>query len=527
MYRSGSTLSIHEIAVNRIARIYSQLSSVQQPSIRQNIQMYIDMHVPLLNAALSETRSISAVYAKKLAPDQSTEFPIAFRYHTRWMRYITLVWHPSADHVNPADGHITKFLSKGGHMPPSARHITDHMKSASRDTVLEPLVRDILSAALLFAHPNDAVLNQNSIKERCEIYSLGTGELCDMFIKDKTSRNVVDVISQFISACTYSSSVLIKSLRQCPIKHAHYKSGMHRQNNGTARRRRRHDLPRFSCALVFNALCAELNTTRKLPGRVLSCMEHSEISRIVKRALVSPYGTCVYKETLIDAGCSSTAVQLVFRSVLPTNILFRTKGIKVKLPVLSDRDWSILFICVKSQQQRMRIRIETSGSLALRSPVYATICARCFTFRSLVPNTKRITKRTIGVVTNIDNDDPPMLMCNSCKIASVFLIDMTAQQIKQGPDAFAVCRTCQSFGRITTVGDMHTCLPCAKQLTSLPRPNCHCGEPYVCTEGAMYTYTDRFRSVSVAYLCKQHWYIFLGRHYTYDEHATTVALICA
>jgi len=518
--------SIHDVVIKRVKYISRALLDTTSKRIQRSIQTYIDMHIPLINARMVDTDDLSDVYARRLAPEQNTEYPLYYTYYKRWHANVVHVWHPSPDKIkNTVE--ITKFLSKGGHMPPSARHIADHMVLASKDRVLQPLVRDVLLSALLAVLPEDAVPTDDNYMRRCELYAMSTEHLCLEYIDGKTSRNIVDTISRFISGCTYQSSVLVRSLKQCPIKYTHYLAGLQPYIGHISRRKRVRDVQRFSCALVFDALCTELNTSRKLPGRVTSSLNVDEISAVVQLVLAGPPGACVHKELLLRAGCSEHAVSVAFRAILPINILFRTKGIKVKLPVLSDRDWSILFICVKTQQRRLTVRVECAGSgqIKRRSPVYTNICANCFTFRSLIPNLVRITKRTIGVVSSIDTAGTPVMACNSCKLFSVFSVNMASQQVKISGKTMSCCYICDEFAATTLLSDVSVCAACKSSVAIAKRPTCKCGKPYSDREGCLYTYDNNQRSASMAYLCKDHCTLFIGGHYTFDQHLATNKIV--
>jgi hypothetical protein len=523
----GNDWNIHSVVVDRVTRISAALLETTSPVVRRSIQTYIDMHIPLINANMTNSNDLSDVYSRQLAPEQNAEYPICYNYYKRWHANVVQVWHPVPDTKRGSVNEFTKFLSKGGHMPPSARHIAEHMITASRDATTEPLVRDILLATLLSVLPKDTVDSNQSYEYRSALYAASTESICLKYLHGKTSRNVVDTICRFIAGCTYQSSVLVRSLRQCPIKRIHYANGLD-PSVSNVRRARCTDVQRFSGALVFDALCIELNTTRKLPGRVTSSLTPEQILTIMQIVLDGPPGACVYKETLLRAGCSKRAVCDTMRAILPCNILFRTKGIKVKLPNLSNLDWSTLFICVKTQQRRMSIRIECAHNQQTRRyPIFTNICANCFTFRSLIPNLMRITKRTIGVVSHIDDAGTPKMACNSCKTFSIFTVDMASQQVKINGKTKSSCYMCKDFVETTLFSDVPICVTCKESVVCVKRPACKCGKPYSDKEGCLYTYESNQRSPTMAYLCKEHQVLFIGRHYTFNEHVATNKLVCA
>ena len=207
MARCGEGASVSDCAKKRCVQVHTMLTALSNPGdgVAALVGFYMDCHIP----AITFGGTVRELYILDRAPEDSYDYPCSCYPTTKHAAEAVKAWH-SHIHHEVSDMSV-KLMRKGGPVPSSVRYVAGLLKRcAAESSPVSDAVRTMLISHLLGNYRHSTVAAD--IAQRVLLYSMTTQNLCDEVCRGFATRQLHDVVCEFVAANTVEHQALSRSI---------------------------------------------------------------------------------------------------------------------------------------------------------------------------------------------------------------------------------------------------------------------------------------------------------------------------
>jgi len=510
--RLGRHVTPAEAALRRATEVHALCGRVRggPPGLTSLAGFYVDCHIPAIRWAGTMQR----LYVGGMAPEQSSDFPVACYPVGRFSDEVTKAWY-SHDQLLPKDDLSIKLMRKGGPAPLSVRYVAGLLRRCAADGApTQALVKEIILSHHLGAYKHSTRLVDPM--RRVALYSRSTPDLSEEMCRTSTTKQVHAVLTEFVTANTLQHQALVKSIGHLPDS---YIANPTKAKFG-ARTTHAHTTPvAFN---VFGVMLKALNVHHTTLSTARTELGEDATGRILARG-VSTDAFTVKRSALVAMGLTALEAQHIVRCFTERKC-GTLKMMRQVLKQLSPRSRRVLGLYMWTCRQRLSVSVSylhnrvKAMQLRAQRDAHAgrstnlVVCLVCSSVKMGVHGMKT-PKTRVGVSVNIDTDE---LACNSCGYSHIQFVNivgrvLTVGCLQRARRSVVMCCACARVSAETRILGIYPLCPDCWSATSakLKAPTtCLCGRD--AASGAEWSLAKRGVDVVTFALC------FVHRHMRLD-----------